>query len=160
MFFNYLYFFILLLFGCQSNNIEMYIKKSNEYRLNKDYISAVIELKKAEKNNTKNKNIDKINFLLGEIYLNDIKDYNYAIHEFKKIHEKSIFYPKAIFMIAYIYSNNLNEFSQAIKHYDLFLENFPKHELYASVEYEMNLLSNHIEIIDSLNIIANTRKEQ
>jgi len=147
----------LFFYGC-NNDIKEHIETSNQYRVNKEYGKAIIELKNIEKNNPNSKKIDQVNFLLGEIYLNDIKDYNYAIQEFKKIAEKSNLYAKSIFMIGYIYSNNLNEYSKAIKYYKLFIDNFSDHELYPSVEYELEQLSKYEGIIDSLNVIAKSRK--
>ena len=158
MLINYLIFFFIFFIGCQNNKIDLYINKSNEFRIQKDYAKAIIELKNAEKLFKDNKKMDEVNFLLGEIYLNDIKDYNYAIDEFKKIREKSDLYAKAVFMVGYIYSNNLNEYSKAIQYYEIFINNFPSHELYPSVNYELDQLSIHKNIIDSLNTIANSRK--
>ena len=157
---NYILFFVfgILFVACDNNKIDSNLKKSNQYRIEKDFSNAIIELKKAEKLYHKSKDIDKINFLLGEIYLNDIKDYNYAIEEFKKITEKSKLFAKAIFMIGYIYSNNLNEYTEAIKYYTLFTNNYSKHELFPSVQYELNQLLMHQDVIDSLNTIAKSRK--
>ena len=155
---NFFIIYILFFVACNKNNINDFISKSNEYRINKDYSNAIIVLKNAIKNNLNDvKDLDKIYFMLGEIYLNDLKDFDFAIKEFKKINEKSSLYAKSIFMIGYIYSNNLNEYSQAINYYNIFIENFSKHELYPSVEYELNQLQNYEQIIDSLNVIANSK---
>ena len=158
MIIKYLFLILLLFTGCQNNPTEAFIIKANEYRIDQEYGKAIIELKKAEKLYKDNKKIDKVHFLLGEIYLNDIKDYNYAIDEFKKIKIESALYAKAIFMIGYIYSNNLNEYSKSIKFYEIFINNFNNHELYPSVQYELDQLSIYKNTIDSLNTIAKTRK--
>jgi len=147
----------LLFFGC-NNDIKNNIEKSNQYRIDKEYGKAIVQLKEIEKNSSNSKELDKVYYLLGEIYLNDIKDYNYAIDEFKKISKNSNLYAKSIFMIGYIYSNNLNQYSKAIKYYRLFIDNFPNHELYLSVEYELEQLSKYEEVIDSLNVISNSKK--
>ena len=60
-------------------------------------------------------------------------------------------------MIGYIYSNNLNEYSMAIEYYKKFIDNFQGHDLYPSVEYELEQLSQFEKVIDSLNVIANTK---
>ena len=67
-------------------------------------------------------------------------------------------YSKSIFMIAYIYSNNLNEYTKAIKFYESFINDFTDHELYPTVQYELDQLSIYKNTIDSLNSIANSRK--
>ena len=155
---HYLIFFSILLIGCNNSNINNYIEKSNQYRMNKEYGKAIIELKNAQRDNIDDNDLDQVNFLLGEIYLNDIKDYNYAIDEFKQIDKRSDLYSKSIFMIGYIYSNNLNQYSKAINYYEIFIKNFPNHELYPSVEYELDQLSKYQGIIDSLNAIANSKR--
>ena len=75
------------------------------------------------------------------------------------VSENSDFYPKSIFMIGYVYSNNLNEFTKAAKYYNTFKNNFNKHELYSSVLYELELLDKNKSIVDSLNNIAYKRKK-
>ena len=147
MLIKYLLFILFLLIGCQNNPIDSFINKSNQYRIDKEYSKAVIELKKAEKLHKENKKIDEVYFLLGEIFLNDIKDYSYAINEFKKIKKTSE-----------LYSNNLNEYTKAIKFYESFINDFTDHELYPSVQYELDQLSIYKNTIDSLNTIANSRK--
>ena len=158
--FKFLYVFIIFFISCENNTIDLHIKEANEFRIKKEFGKAVVELKKAEKLFNNNKRINEIIFLLGEIYLNDIKDYNYAIEQFKKINKNSSLYSKAIFMIGYIYSNNLNEYSQAIKYYELFTKNFPKHELFPSVKYELDQLDPYRGVIDSLNAIAKIRMDK
>ena len=52
----------------------------------------------------------KAQFQIADIYLNDVKDFDFAIEEFKKVvdqypdHE---FSKKSLFMIAYVYNNYL-----------------------------------------------------
>jgi len=147
----------LLLYSCGENNIDLEIEKSNEYRIEKEFAKAITILKSIEKKYAKSNDLEKVNFLLGEIYLNDIKDYNYAIEEFKKISIDPNLYAKSTFMIGYIYSNNLNEYSMAIEYYKKFIDNFQGHDLYPSVEYELEQLSQFEKVIDSLNVIANTK---
>ena len=60
-------------------------------------------------------------------------------------------------MIAYIYNNYLNAYSDAITIYKLFKKNYPNDELIPSVNYELDGL-NHIQTtIDSLNKISNNK---
>ena len=147
----------LLLYSCGENNIDLEIEKSNKYRIEKEFAKAITILKGLEKKYAKSNDLEKVNFLLGEIYLNDIKDYNYAIEEFKKVSTDPNLYAKSTFMIGYIYSNNLNEYSMAIEYYKKFIDNFQGHDLYPSVEYELEQLSQFEKVIDSLNVIAKTK---
>ena len=154
----YIFLTILFFITCSNDNSDLHFKKANEFRQNKNYSKAIIELENAAKINLNSVKLDEIFFLLGEIYLNDIKDYNYAIDQFKKIKESSDLHAKSTFMLGYIFSNNLNQFSDAINYYTLFINSYPKHELYPSVEYELEQLNTYRSVIDSLNIIAKSRK--
>ena len=67
-------------------------------------------------------------FQIADIFLNDTKDFEYAVKEFKIVVEK---YPnhevakKSLFMIAYIYNNYINAYSDAMKYYKLFKMKYP-----------------------------------
>ena len=99
-------------------------------------------------------------FQVADIYLNDVKDFEYAVEEFKNVIDK---YPnhevskKSLFMIAYIYNNYLNAYSDAIITYKLFREKYPNDELIPSVEFELEGLKNIQSTIDSLNSIVNKK---
>ena len=96
-------------------------------------------------------------FQIADIYLNDVKEFEFAIEEFQKVvaqypnHEVS---KKSLFMIAYIYNNYLEAYSDAIINYNLFKEKYPSDELIPSVEYELEGLKNIKTTIDSLNSIV------
>ena len=97
-------------------------------------------------------------FQIADIYLNDVKNFDFAIEEFKKVVD---FYPdhevskKSLFMIAYIFNNYLNAYSDAIITYKLFREKYPNDALIPSVEFELNGLKDIQSTIDSLNSIVN-----
>ena len=54
-------------------------------------------------------------------------------------------------MVAYIYSNYLEDYSLAMVKYDLFLEKYPDDELIPSVDFELEGLRQHQQTIDLLN---------
>ena len=99
-------------------------------------------------------------FQIADIYLNDVKDFDYAIKEFQKVvhlypdHEVS---KKSLFMIAYIFNNYLNAYSDAIITYKLFRKKYPNDELIPSVEFELDGLKGIQSTIDSLNSIVNKK---
>ena len=99
-------------------------------------------------------------FQIADIYLNDIKNFEFAIEEFEKVVDK---YPehqvskKSLFMIAYVYNNYLEAYSDAIINYNLFKEKYPSDELIPSVDYELEGLKNIKTTIDSLNSIINKK---
>ena len=102
----------------------------------------------------------KAQFQIADIYLNDVKDFDFAVKEFQTVvdlypkHEVS---KKSLFMIAYIYNNYLNAYSDAIMTYKLFRKKYPNDELIPSVEFELNGLIDIQSTIDSLNSIVNKK---
>ena len=99
-------------------------------------------------------------FQIADIYLNDVKEFEFAIEEFQKVvaqypdHEVS---KKSLFMIAYIYNNYLNAYTDAIITYNLFREKYPDDELIPSVKFELDGLKDIQSTIDSLKSIVNKK---
>ena len=99
-------------------------------------------------------------FQKAEIYLNDIKDFDFAIEEFEKVIQ---YYPKhdvaknSLFMIAYIHNNYLESYTDAIDLYNLFMNKYPNDELIPSVKFELEGLYENEGIIDSMNSIVSER---
>ena len=60
-------------------------------------------------------------------------------------------------MIAYIFNNYLNAYSDAIITYKLFRNKYPNDELIPSVEFELDGLKYIQSTIDSLNSIVNKK---
>ena len=102
----------------------------------------------------------KAQFQKAEIYLNDIKDFDFAIEEFEKvihIFPNDDVAKNSLFMIAYIYNNYLSAFTNAIDKYNLFKNMYPEDELIPSVEYELEGLLKIEGTIDSLNLIVSQK---
>ena len=123
---------ILLSIGCQNTNNEIneYLTKSEEYRKSNQLREAIIELRNLIKKYPKHKLASESQFMIAEIYLNDVKDFQFAIEEFKKVYN---LYPnskesaKSQFMIGYIYANYLQSYSDALEYYYNFIKKYPKH---------------------------------
>ena len=102
----------------------------------------------------------KAQFQIADIFLNDTKEFEYAVNEFEKVVDN---YPdhevakKSLFMIAYIYNNNLDAYSDAIIYYNVFKERYPNDELIPSVQYELDGLKVIQSTIDSLNSTVNIK---
>ena len=87
----------------------------------------------------------KAQYMLGDIYMNDLRDFNTAIQEYRKVIEQfsgSEQEPDALFMVGYIYGNILKDTKSAKIEYQKFLEMFPNHKLSPSVKYEIEYLGN------------------
>ena len=61
-------------------------------------------------------------------------------------------------MIAYIYNNYLNSYSDSIDNYKLFMTKYPDDELIPSVLYELEDLLKIQDTIDSLNSLISNKK--
>ena len=96
-------------------------------------------------------------YLIGDIYMNDLRDFTTAIQEYRKVSEKhkgSDQEPHAQFMIGYIFANIINDFESAKIEYDTFLKMFPEHELVPSVQFEIEYLGKNINEIPALKHIT------
>ena len=63
-------------------------------------------------NYSKHKFLSKAQYMLGDIYMNDLRDFDTAIQEYRKVIENysgSEQEPHALFMIGYVYANILND---------------------------------------------------
>ena len=96
-------------------------------------------------------------YLIGDIYMNDLRDFTTAIQEYRKVSEKhkgSDQEPHAQFMIGYIFGNIINDFESAKIEYETFLKMFPEHELVPSVQFEIEYLGKNINEIHDLKHIT------
>lgn len=99
----------------------------------------------------------KAQYMLGDVYMNDFRDFSTAIQEYRKVIETysgSTQQPHALFMIGYIYANILKDNKSAEIEYKAFIEQFPNHELYPSVKFELEFLGKSIEEIPALKHIT------
>jgi len=161
---NILILFVgLIALSCNGNSnksADQLWKDGQQYRSEDKLMESITSLKSIIEDYPLDKLAAKAQFQIADIYLNDSKDFEYAIEEFKKVVKK---YPehdvakKALFMIAYIYNNYLEAYSDAIINYNLFKNKYPDDELIPSVEYELEGLNNIKSQIDSLNAVINKR---
>ena len=96
-------------------------------------------------------------YLMGDIYMNDLRDFDNAISSYSKVVENysdSSHEAQAQFMVGYVQANILSDFDQARSTYKIFLEKFPDHELAPSVQFEIDNLGRNINDIPVLKHIA------
>ena len=99
----------------------------------------------------------KAQYMLGDVYMNDFRDFTTAIQEYRKVIDKYVESeqePHAQFMIGYIYANVINDEKSAKVEYQEFLKKFPNHELAPSVKFEIDYLGKSIEEIPALKHIT------
>jgi TolA-binding protein len=96
-------------------------------------------------------------FIVGDTYMNFLKDFNKAIQSYRDVVKKypeSEFAPKAQFMVGYIYANNLKDLISARAEYRQFKEKYPNHELITAVEFELENLGKDLSEIEALKNIT------
>tara|TARA_B100000315_G_scaffold236193_1_gene251755 strand:- start:358 stop:999 length:642 start_codon:yes stop_codon:yes gene_type:complete len=100
-------------------------------------------------------------YLIGDIFMNDLKDFNEAITHYKNVVTKfseSRDEPHAQFMIGFIYANpqygDIQDLEKAKASYEKFLYKYPDHELVPSVKFELENLGKDINDISILKHIS------
>ena len=91
--------------------------------------------------------------MLSEIYLNEFKEYYIAINYLDEIllnHSSDPLAKRALFTKAYVLSNYLELYSDAIFYYNDFLSKYPNDDLASSVKYELGELSNYADKIQNM----------
>ena len=99
----------------------------------------------------------KAQYLIGDILMNDLLDFEQAISAYKMVIEKfpnSLQAPEAQFMIAYIYANVLDNSENARVKYNTFLQKYPDHDLTPSVKFELDFIGDDINDIPELKHIT------
>ena len=152
--------FILSCGGDSNKNAVELWNDGQKYRSENKLKESITSYKIIQEKYPSNDLAATAQFQVADIYLNDVKDFEYAVEEFKNVIDK---YPdhevskKSLFMIAYVYNNYLDAYSDAIMTYKIFKEKYPNDELVPSVEYELDGLKDKQSIIDSLNSIVNQK---
>ncbi|MBC8257178.1 MAG: tetratricopeptide repeat protein [Candidatus Marinimicrobia bacterium] len=152
--------YVLSCSGGSNKSADQHWKDGQKFRTENKLMDSITSFKAIIKNHPLHELAAQAQFQIADIYLNDTKDFEFAVEEFQKVvkdypdHEVS---KKSLFMIAYIYNNYLEAYSDAILNYNLFKKKYPEDELIPSVEYELEGLKNIKTTIDSLNAIVNKR---
>jgi len=147
--------FIVILFtscGIFKSAEELY-SEAELKRNNGDSIEALEILKKITNKFSDQEKASKAQYLIAEIYYQDLRDFSKAINEYSILREKypqSPQVPFSLFMQGFIYANMLSDFEKARHHYQDFLNIFSNHELAQSVTFELKYLGLEIQEIPEL----------
>ena len=135
-----------------------YILNKTESLRKKEMVKEALDhLMYLTENYSNHQLISKAQYMLGDIYMNDLRDFKTAIQEYRKVienHKGSTQEPHALFMIGYIYANVLNDMQSAKIEYEEFLNRFPEHELSPSVKFEIEYLGKSVDEIPALKHIT------
>jgi len=121
---------------------------------NKDYSSGFLMLEDIIANNQGKEISAEAEYIYAEIYLNDFEEYQIATDYYNNIinsYPKSFnVVKKSMFTLAYVYANHLHYYTDAINIYKNFQKEYPDDELNISIDYELEGLYKHDEVIQSL----------
>jgi TolA-binding protein len=133
------------------------VDKAESLRKQKKLKESVEHLMFLINNYSKNEIASKGQYMLGDLYMNDFRDFTTAIQEYRKViknYKGSSQEPHALFMIGYIYANVVNDNKSAKIEYEQFIERFSEHELAPSVRFELEYLGKGIDEIPALKHIT------
>ena len=80
------------------------------------------------------------------VSLRKIKDYNFALTQFKTVsskYPKSVYAPKSLYSIGWIYENPIKMYDSAYYYYSLLAKNYPETEFAADIKQVMAGVENH-----------------
>ncbi len=148
----------LLTIGCESKKTADEYYSAAEIERNAKNIKVSLEsLEDLIKNYPEHDLAPQAQYLMGDIYMNDLRDFDNAILSYQKVVDNFLGSSKeaqAQFMVGYVYANYLNDIENATVYYKLFLEKYPEHELAPSVQFEMDNLGRDINEIPVLKHIT------
>ena len=136
---------------------EYILNKAESLRKRKMVKEAVEHLMYMTEKYPQHEFTPKGQYMLGDLYMNEFRDFPTAIQEYRKVIENfagSSQEAHALFMIGYIYANVVNDPKSAEIEYKEFLKRFPNHELSPSVKFEIEFLGKGIEEIPVLKHIT------
>ena len=136
---------------------EYILNKAESLRKRKMVKEAVDHLMYLTEKYSQHELTPKGQYMLGDLYMNEFRDFTTAIQEYRKVIENyagSSQEAHALFMIGYIYANVVNDPKSAEIEYKEFLKRFPNHELSPSVKFEIEFLGKGIEEIPVLKHIT------
>jgi len=150
--------FSFLIIGCEGKKTaEEYYTVAEVERNAKNIKASLENLESLIKKFPEHALAPQAQYLVGDIYMNDLRDFDNAILSYQKVvdnYSGSSHEAQAQFIVGYVQANILNDFEKATASYNLFLEKFPDHELAPSVKFEMDNLGKDINDIPVLKHIA------
>ena len=150
----YLFIAILFLFNSCGDSPESKYKRAVGHQQNKEYRESNILLYDIIDSADSSDDLKfQSYFLLAQTFY-DLKNYKQAVKSYQNILSAPLENPirkKTLFMIAYIYYNDLDMYTHSMKYYNIFKEEYPNDELIAAVEYELE------QINDIINKIQNNK---
>ena len=144
----------LFIFSCgQKKTVEQLSAEAKRYERDEQFKEAITTFEQIVQNYPDAANIDSVLFRVGQIYSNNLTDFNSSVFTHERLVKK---YPnsrlaaQSLFMIGYHYANNIGNLDSAKVYYEKFIQQYPDNELVNSVKWELEHLGQDINEIDFL----------
>ena len=142
-------FLLLFLFSCSDDLNSKYEKAvthrdAKDYRLSNSLLNEIVSSPSAGVEMK-----TKSYFLMAQSFL-DLQYYHESIDTYKKILDlqtDNSINKKSLFMIGYIYNNNLDMYTDSKEYYGKFKDRYPNDDLIPSVDYELDQIEQIISNI-------------
>ena len=148
----YLLLSLLFLFNSCQDKLELKYEEAVKHREKKEYRESNILLHDIINSEDSPESLKiQAHFLLAQTFL-DLEYYEEAIESYKNILDIPLdnsIRKKSLFMIAYIYNNNLDMYTYSIEYYNLFKIEYPDDELIPSVDYELEQINDIIDKVQN-----------
>ncbi len=153
-----------LISGCSNRTPKDYLEQARQYISEENVEEAFINYETIIKEFPNSEFAPVAMAELAGLYQNKLiknltekQSLEKAIQLFINVSEKypqSSEAPKSLFMAAFIQANELNNYPEATKLYNLFIEKYPKHQLVASAKEELNYMGlSPDEILKKKNLV-------
>lgn len=141
---------LLLLFitACSSKTDEEYFNSGKQAVEEENYNEALVEFESIINEYPEGKYAERAYFEIGKLYhakkiksVTEKESLKKAVEYYNKMHElypDSPNSPNAMFMVGFIYANDLKDYDAAKKAYTDFMEKYPESELVFSAREELN----------------------
>jgi outer membrane protein assembly factor BamD (BamD/ComL family) len=142
-----------LIFSCGKLPDEMYMEKGQAYEQNAEWDKAIASYEKLAKLYPRSPLRAQALYKAGLAYAHGKENYEAAVGKLESVRDEYSADPLASqcqFMIGFIYANMAADTTKAREAYTRFLQQYPNHDLKASVEWELKYLGKDINDIDEL----------
>ncbi len=151
------FLFILVFYlGCGNLSDSELIEKAKEFEEQQEFMLAIEQYEACANLYPESPLSAEALYRAGLVYINALSDSTNGISYLRRVvreYAENEYAALSQFMVGFIYANTLSDTAQARIEYNLFLQNYPDHELVPSVEWELKYLGKDINSIPELSVI-------
>ena len=141
---------LFFLVSCGTADDQDLYESAKENIENEEFVNALADFRKLVDNFPKSKYRAEVDFEIGKLYhgtvdknLKEEQSFLQAISYYESVYlnfPDDLNSPKALFMTAFLYANEIGNLDFAKEKYELFLEKYADHEMAASAKAELENL--------------------